>query len=112
MELDYCVPLGLPLSEFHSWSQEDREYALAWNYVKASICQRCGTMSHEWLDNDGKKIDPAPYKIKAHRCMGCVEMENERKAIPKDEDAGVTLYFERSKKWTKRNQKKGRHKNK
>lgn len=38
-------------------------------------CRRCGTSEWEWLDDDGKRIAPAPYVAEGYKCFGCAEKE-------------------------------------
>lgn len=72
-ELTYCVPIGLPHSQFQSWSDEDQDKALAFRRRERSLCPGCGTSKEEW------RVDPDAYLADVEVCHGCerVELENE-----------------------------------
>lgn len=91
--------MGLPHSKFKSWDEHDQALALAWTMLKAQTCPRCGTMSHEWLDEEGKQVEPEPYRLRTYRCQGCVVMDKTRKQHKPNELENIQFYFERPKKW-------------
>ena len=71
-ELSYCVPLGLPHSQFLAWPEDDRDKALAYNREMASVCKGCGTRQSEWA------ADADAYIGDFFTCDGCARMEGER----------------------------------
>ena len=85
-ELAYCVPLGLPHSEFLSWSDEDQDKALAFLRVRAETCA-CGTRREEW-DNDR-----FAFVAESYTCPGCEVLEMEHDNIDKDRK-GVKTYLQ------------------
>jgi hypothetical protein len=84
--LAYCVPLGIPHSEFQAWDLEDREKALAFTREKAKVCAGCGTRAEEW------KADRFAYVAQQWYCPGCDLIEQERENVREDAK-GVTIYL-------------------
>lgn len=74
-ELAYCVPLGIPHSEFLTWDESDQDKALMYQAERASICGHCGTRQTEW---DKNKF---AYIADVERCPGCELMEREQENI-------------------------------
>lgn len=70
-ELAYCVPLGLPHSEFLSWEDEDQDKALAYLRDKATVCGGCGTRPREWAG------DRFAFVAQHSVCPGCEVLEME-----------------------------------
>jgi hypothetical protein len=66
-----------------AWSVEDRDLALAYSQYEGSICPRCGTSPSDWLDEEGKLKEPAPYRVQSTRCHGCATLEETRGNLPK-----------------------------
>ena len=75
------VPLGIPYSEFLAWDEQDQDLALAWLQAKAIRCPSCGTVPDEWLDEDGKHLEPQPYIATAHRCLGCETLHEKHEEV-------------------------------
>lgn len=71
-ELAYCVPLGIPHSEFLSWSSDDQELALSYLRYKASACPGCGTRAEDWAR------DKDAFITHTEVCPGCERVEQER----------------------------------
>jgi hypothetical protein len=82
--MDYCGPLGIPHSKFLKWSDDDRNKAISHMLWKKKFCSRCGTDPSEWLDADGKTLEPPPFEAVTHVCHGCATLEEERATRPKD----------------------------
>lgn len=78
------VPLGIPYSEFLEWSDEDQDLALEFKAQERITCSSCGTNPDDWFDNDGYYIEPAPYKVRAKRCLGCESLSEEHKRLGSD----------------------------
>lgn len=93
MELDYCVPLGIPHSKFLEWEEDDQDKAVAWTIENRSLCKRCGTKPHEWLDEEGKEVVPPPYEATDRRCLGCATLERHREEIPKEMKTSIDAYL-------------------
>lgn len=85
--MDYCGPLGLPHSQFLSWSEDDQDKALAWTREKRLTCTGCGTRRDEW------EQDRFAYVADAYRCPGCELLQQERRNIPEGEGDGVQIYL-------------------
>jgi hypothetical protein len=49
-----------------------------------SRCPNCGTRPEQWLDANGKHVEPPPYKATSALCGGCQALEDKRKEIPED----------------------------
>lgn len=72
------VPLGIPHSEFLSWSEDDQDKALAFQRAQLEICSTCGTREAEW------EADRFAYVGEAVRCPGCEVLEMERDNVPEN----------------------------
>lgn len=79
--MDYCVPLGIPHSQFLSWTEEDQDKAIAWQQTQRSFCRECGTPIHEWVDDEGLPVSPPPYVVETLYCHGCATVKAERTQI-------------------------------
>jgi predicted Fe-S protein YdhL (DUF1289 family) len=66
------VPLGIPHSEFLSWTEDDQDKALAYHREMARMCKGCGTRQEEWDD------DPDAYIGDLQYCEGCARLADER----------------------------------
>ena len=77
-ELSYCVPLGIPHSEFLNWDPDDQDKALAYVRDQGSRCGGCGTRKDDWED------DPDAFVGWHERCPGCERLEQERANVEKD----------------------------
>ncbi len=73
--MDYCLPLGIPHSEFLRWSDEDRRKALEWQADKKDHCGSCGQRRSDWLDENGKELMDPPFEVTEYLCPGCQELE-------------------------------------
>jgi hypothetical protein len=93
MELDYCVPLGIPHSTFLQWDEEDQDKAIAWSIEERSRCSRCGTKPQDWLDERGRVLEPPPYRATDRRCYGCATLDSHREEIPGDLRSSVDAYL-------------------
>lgn len=69
LELDYCVPKGLPHSMFLGWDVDDRDKAIWWMIHQRQRCSECGTMPDEW--NEARGGDLYAYVSQPHHCRGC-----------------------------------------
>ena len=72
------MPLGIPHSQFLSWSDTDQAKALAWQRWQREKCASCGTRRGEW------KKDPFAYVASGEVCPGCELVEQEHSNVPKD----------------------------
>lgn len=77
--MSYCVPLGLPHSQFLSWSDDDQDKALAWTLDSRDRCHGCGTRADEWEPDKGGSRNA--YEAKLHICPGC-----ERRSWAREEE--------------------------
>lgn len=94
--MEYCGPLGIPHSTFLSWDPEDQDKAIAWKIHEASRCSSCGTYPEDWLDSEGRYIDPQPFVAKTIRCVGCQVLDDKREEIDKDARGSVRAYLARN----------------
>lgn len=90
LEMDYCAPAGLAHSRFlggpDTWTDHDRELALAWTLRKQATC-RCGTRRDQWAR------DPQAFNAAYTDCPGCLELHRAERDIPEDQRAHVTAYL-------------------
>jgi hypothetical protein len=97
--MDYCGPQGIPHSLFLRWSQDDQDKALAWVVDNWARCQRCGSYTDEWVNEDGRPVQPPPMFARAVRCQGCVTLESEEELIRKTSGgkmpSGMRVYMSR-----------------
>jgi hypothetical protein len=69
LELDYCVPKGVPHSVFLGWDVDDRNKALWWVIHDRQRCPNCGTRPDEW--NEAQGGDLHAYVAEPAHCRGC-----------------------------------------
>lgn len=93
----YCVPLGIPHSEFLSWSEEDQDKALAYQRAMRELCS-CGTREAEWEE------DKFAYVSDHRQCPGCELIEMEKDNLP-DGGKGYHIFLTRNERSKKRGKK-------
>lgn len=81
LELGYCVPLGIPHSQFLAWSADDQDKAIAYTVRQRARCPSCGTNPDEWVTAGGDPVIPPPYEPTTHVCMGCADKERYDKSM-------------------------------
>lgn len=91
--MEYCGERGIPHSRFLSWSEDDQDLALAWLIEKNSKCPRCGTYQEEWIDEEGKSLEPMPYSVEVDRCYGCLAVDEAMDHVPQDQRMSVSTRF-------------------
>lgn len=72
------------------WTEEDVDYALAWQREQNALCKGCG---HP-VDETGDKVNTMLYAAEETWCQGCAVIEWRRKALS-DSDidlSGVRLH--------------------
>jgi hypothetical protein len=84
--LAYCVPLGIPHSEFLSWDPDDQDEALGFLREKAKVCSGCGTRDDEW------QRDRDAYVSDEKICPGCELIEQAKEQLPKNAK-GVKVFL-------------------
>lgn len=74
----YCGPAGIPYTRFlgrvgpPAWTDEDQDYALAWQAEKAKVCPSCGSRPEDWPTDEKGRLLPDPPLEPAHvTCVGC-----------------------------------------
>lgn len=92
--MDYCGPIGLPHSQFLGWSYDDQDKAIAWSLDRKSKCGTCGTVTSEWLDEEGRDREPPPYEAKTQICLGCQSLADKQNEIPEDRRSFTQVYFQ------------------
>lgn len=103
--MDFCVEAGIPHSEFLSWSSDDQSKAIAYILYKRSLCQKCGTNPQDWLDEEGKPLEPPPYTVVTVKCHGCATLEEANAEIPKESKGTITAHLGRASRTTRRTAK-------
>lgn len=58
-------------------------------------CPDCGTVSGEWIDEDGRSLEPPPYKVEEIRCFGCEAKHDAEEMIPPKQRKGIHFFFRR-----------------
>jgi hypothetical protein len=81
-ELDYCVPLGIPHSQFLAWDTVDQDKAIAWRREQAKVCRGCGTRKEEWAS------DKFAYVGHIEECRGCALLAQEQEHLRDAEERG------------------------
>ena len=72
LELDYCVPRGIPHSVFLGWDRDDRDKALWWLIHQRQTCSACGTRPEQWDEAQGGDLHA--YAAEPYHCRGCEVM--------------------------------------
>jgi hypothetical protein len=65
----YCGPLGIPLSVFLGWPEDDQDAALQWQAREHQKCSGCGTHPSEWNPSEGGSRQA--YRAALEMCPGC-----------------------------------------
>jgi hypothetical protein len=94
--MEYCAPLGIPHSELLKWDRSDVDKAISFTAWKAKFCPQCGTDPAEWLDEDGRAVEPPPYVGDTRVCLGCATLEEERAKVPKDAGHRYTSFLRKA----------------
>ena len=71
----YCGPLGIPLSVFLSWSQDDQDAALAWSRHEAQRLPD-GTHPDDWDPDAGGSR--TAWHAHVEHAQGLVELQRAR----------------------------------
>lgn len=79
--MEFCTSNGIPHSKFLSWPEEDQDEALMFLLNRKTNCPRCGTNPDDWLDDQGRHIEPQPYETVAILCLGCEAISDKRKEV-------------------------------
>lgn len=79
-----------------SWDAEDRDKALSYLGYKASLCSKCGTDPDDWLDEEGKLVEPQPFKPVSTYCHGCAALDEARGRVgDKERERNTNFALER-----------------
>jgi hypothetical protein len=84
--MNYCGPLGLPLSEFLAWPQRDQDAALLWKMRSQQRCSECGTHPDDWDPAHGGHA--RAHVAHEYTCPGCAALDNRRPAFHARRDKG------------------------
>lgn len=68
-----------------AWTDLDLDLVLGFRREQAKTCRSCGTQPEEWVDAEGKELNPPPFEPYAVRDPGCASIEQFRKTIPEGE---------------------------
>ncbi len=63
-----------------TWSDLDRDKALAYDAYTRSQCPQCGTRESDWVDEHGDYVEG--YIALSHKCFGCEEIAAKQREIP------------------------------
>jgi hypothetical protein len=95
-QLDYVVPLGIPLFFFlggpPGWTDLDRGYALAWRRLEAEKCGQCHVARREWLDVNGK-MNPVMFTAAVRTCNACALLEAKAAKAPERRHGLKTVLY-------------------
>lgn len=98
LALDYCAPVGIPLSVFNGrtvypgdpmWLPEDRAAALDWHVENSTRCPGCGHSQAVTTSSE-----PPDYEVEAVVCHACMAKtrEAQRMRETRGDDMGA-IYF-------------------
>lgn len=99
--MDYCGPVGVPLTVFLAWTDVDQGAAVAWqarrDRIEADCCGGCGQPRSGWLDENGVELRVAPFEVVDVYCPACAALDRHRRHGRDDEEAkpGVFQAFKR-----------------
>lgn len=86
-ELELCDRWGIPHSQFRgigdgTWTERDRDKAIAYRDYQRTLCPQCGTRYDEW-DHGGDDEEDA-YVPVLQRCVGCQVIADKQAELEKD----------------------------
>ena len=90
--MEYCAEQGMPHSILLGWPEEDYSKLIAWLIYSKSRCPRCGSFPDDWVDSEGKEVEPPPMYVHSRKCVGCANIRSIEDRLEK-EDRGVTAVF-------------------
>jgi hypothetical protein len=79
----------MPHSEFLSWSDLDREKALAYALDDMATCKSCGTKAEDFDPQQGGHR--FAYVAEVTRCVGCELIEMEQENVAEDNRKGIRI---------------------
>jgi len=82
----------MPHSILLGWPEEDYSKLIAWLIYSKSRCPRCGSFPDDWVDSEGKEVEPPPMYVHSRKCVGCANIRSIEDRLEK-EDRGVTAVF-------------------
>lgn len=92
IEMDACMDMGIPHSQFlggdATWSEMDRVKVVAYRMVRAEECPNCGTRPDQWVDAEGRRLNP--FAADMIRCEGCARVEELQAQLDKDSGSKIT----------------------
>lgn len=53
----------------------DQDKVLAYRAAEATVCSMCGTREEEWVDENGRPLDPQPLTPVGVTCHGCAHTD-------------------------------------
>lgn len=63
-----------------TWTERDRDKALAYEQYLRTACPQCGTRESEWTDDAGDYQEA--YVATVYKCFGCEEIAARQSEIP------------------------------
>lgn len=91
--MEFCHKVGIRYTEFLMWPEQDQEAEISYMLYEREKCHSCGTNPDEWLDEEGKHLEPQPYEVKSVACLGCEALDEARKSVPEERRGSVHLYL-------------------
>lgn len=81
------------------WLPEDRDKAIAYEIAAREACGTCGSREQDFLDADGRPLDPPRLMAEVQDCPGCAErtkgsldlQEDARRAAGDSENAQMIV---------------------
>lgn len=74
-ELEVCERIGIRHGLFLDWPPDDQAKAIGRLFAErqraAETCPDCGTKPDDWLDENKRKLIPAPFTAEYENCEGC-----------------------------------------
>lgn len=90
VELELCDRWGIPHSLFRgagdgTWSERDRDKALAYRDYQRTVCPHCGTRYDDW--DHGGDDEEDQFVATLQRCVGCQVIADKQAELEKDSSA-------------------------
>jgi hypothetical protein len=63
--------------------------------LQGERCPDCGTVSSEWIDEEGRSLEPPPYVVESLKCLGCIAKEEKEGMVPPAQRKGIHFFFRR-----------------
>ena len=61
--------------------------------MQSTKCPNCGTIPEEWIQENGRWVEPPPYVTRVTRCTGCIAIDEEKKQAAQYDEEMVGVYI-------------------